>query len=133
MRRPAETPNLQFCDCGSTAVEFALAAMALFALCLGILEFGRGLNLRNQLSQAIDYAARELLLSPQLSDAILARDLRTAFKAGDPTLLGTAFATEVVNGSTYKVITLTYPLTLLIPGLANSSITLSVSRRTPVT
>ena len=47
---------------GSTAVEFALICLPFVGVALGILEFGRALYVRNNLSFAADRAARMVLI-----------------------------------------------------------------------
>jgi Flp pilus assembly protein TadG len=48
-------------DSGAAAIEFAIIVWALIFLCLGIIEIGRGLHVRNEMSYAADLAARRIL------------------------------------------------------------------------
>ena len=56
---------------GAAAVEFALVAMLLVAMIMGIIEFGRAWAVQGSLAQASREAAREMAVS---GDASAARD-----------------------------------------------------------
>lgn len=124
--------RLQSCQSGSAAVEFAIVSLALVLVTLGILEFGRGLNVRNQLSQAADFGARKILTDKNSSNSTLESVVRSAFIAGSPDLLKVTVGTEMVDGLQFRTITMSYPLRLLIPGLSDGAIDLNLVRRTPV-
>lgn len=124
--------RLRFCQAGSTAVEFAIISLVLMLVVLGVIEFGRGLNMRNQLSQAADYGARQILTNKAITDSALETSVRSAFIAGSSGSLTVTIGTETVNGIQFRTITLGYPFTPLVSGLANGTINLSVARRTPV-
>jgi Flp pilus assembly protein TadG len=54
---------------GAAAVEFAIIVWVLIFVCLGVIEFGRGLHVRNEMSFAGDRAARKILTTdPLVSD-----------------------------------------------------------------
>jgi Flp pilus assembly protein TadG len=101
-------------------------------LTFGVIELGRGLNVRNQLSQAADFGARKILIDKQISDSALESDIRSAFTATAPTLLQVTIGTETVDGLQFRTVTLSYPITLLIPGISSGVIDLQLARRTPV-
>lgn len=124
--------RLGSCQAGSTAVEFAIISLVLVLVTLGVIEFGRGLNIRNQLSQAADYGARKILTDKQISDSALETTVRSAFSAADGGVLTVTIGAESVNGVQFRTITLSYPFTPLIPGLSSGQINLSLARRTPV-
>jgi len=135
--------RLRSCRAGSTAVEFAIICMALLLVTFGVIEFGRGLYVRNQLSQAADCGARLILtgavgsgcgppLTSPLTDSALQSAVRSAFTAGTPGMLTVTVGAETVNGVPFRTITLGYPFTPLIPQLSTGVINLSVARRTPV-
>ncbi|MDB5570844.1 MAG: TadE family protein [Hyphomicrobiales bacterium] len=117
---------------GSTAIEFSIVSLVFILTALGIFEFGRALNTRNQLSQAADYGARKLLTISGISNSAVETEIRSAFKAGPVANLTITFASESVNGAPFRVITMSYPFTLLIPGLVRNSLSLTVTRRTPL-
>ncbi|RYC23146.1 TadE/TadG family type IV pilus assembly protein [Ciceribacter ferrooxidans] len=127
------------CQSGTTAVEFALVGLPLFLLILGVVEFGRAFFLQNDLSYAADVAARQVLIGqvgPSLSetDATTRLDdaVRANFRSGDPALLQVTTARETVNGSDFRVLTLRYPFTFLLPDLIDTPITIGLSRRIPI-
>lgn len=120
------------CHAGSTAVEFAIVSLVLMLVAVGIIEFGRGLNVRNQLSQAADYGARQILTNKQVSDSTLETTVRSAFSAGAGDELTVTIGTEAVNGVQFRTITLSYTFIPLIPGLSSGTINLTLARRTPV-
>ncbi|MFC3162903.1 TadE/TadG family type IV pilus assembly protein [Ciceribacter thiooxidans] len=127
------------CQSGATAVEFALVGLPLFLLILGVVEFGRAFFLQNDLSYAADVAARQVLIGqvgPNLSEtdatAKLDNAVRANFRSGDPALLQVMTARETVNGSDFRVLTLRYPFTFLLPDLVDTPITIGLSRRIPI-
>ncbi|TIS55699.1 TadE/TadG family type IV pilus assembly protein [Mesorhizobium sp.] len=119
------------CQSGTTAIEFATICLPLLLLTLGIVEFGRALNTRNDLSFAADFAARKVLIG-ESSVSILETAVRAAFTGGEPELLQVSVGTETVDGIEFRTLAIRYPFTLLIPGLHDGRIGLSVSRRIPV-
>jgi Flp pilus assembly protein TadG len=124
--------RLRGCRSGSTSVEFAIISLVLVLVTLGIVEFGRGLNLRNQLSHAADFGARKILTDRNSSDRTLESVVRSAFMAASPDRLKITVGTETVGGVQFRTIALTYPLELLVPGLSDGVINLSLARRTPL-
>lgn len=120
------------CRCGSAAVEFAIISQVLVLLTLGIIEFGRGLNLRKQLSHAADFGARQILVDKTVSNSTVESVVRSAFFAGDPKLLAITIGVETVAGAQFRTVAISYPFTPLIPGLSDKPISLKVARRTPV-
>jgi Flp pilus assembly protein TadG len=124
--------SLRHCRAGTTSVEFAIISTILMLVTFGVIEFGRGLNIRNQLSLAADYGARKILIDTQISDGSIETEIRSAFAAPAPTLLQVTLGTETVDGLQFRTVTLSYPFTLLIPGVLNKAIDLRVARRAPV-
>lgn len=116
---------------GQAALEFAIIAMALILVSIGIVEFGRALQVRNELSFAADFAARQILTNPNISDATVENKIRSVFKGYDSSQLSVVLGTETADGLNFRTVALSYPFTLLIPGLADPGVTLKVSRRTP--
>jgi Flp pilus assembly protein TadG len=124
--------SLRHCRAGTTSVEFAIISTILMLVTFGVIEFGRGLNVRNQLSLAADYGARKILIDTQISDGSIESEIRSAFTASAPTLLQVTLGTETVDGLQFRTVTLSYPFTLLIPGVLSKAIDLRVARRAPV-
>ncbi len=123
---------------GGVAIEFAIISMLVVIVSLGAVEFGRALQLRNELSSLADRATREILMDASQTVTTAQKtaaeeDVRSLFQGPSPELLQIDLVDESVDGTSFRTLTLTYPVTLLIPKLAAPSITLSVERRTPVT
>lgn len=120
------------CARGAAAVEFAIVASVLFALLIGTIDMGRTFYIENQISYLADQAVRRVLIDPDIGDDALIARLREDFFAGDPNDLTIAVTTESVGGTSYKVMTIGFPVTLFIPNLASDTISLSVTRRVPM-
>ena len=71
------------CTRGTAAVEFALISVVLIGLLMGILDFGRTIYVKNQVSYLADRAARKVLLDPDISNSKLEAELRDGFTAGN--------------------------------------------------
>jgi len=112
-------------------VEFAIISMVMVMVCIGLIDFGRGLNIRNQLSLAADYGARYILTDSKITDGALETAVRNNFTAFEPDLLKITVEKETVNGLDFRTMTLAYPFTSLVPGVSIGQINLSVVRRTP--
>lgn len=117
-------------ESGSVAVEFALIGMILILLCVGIVEIGRALHLRNQLSHAVDHASRLILLDVDIPAGDVGVAIRDRFD-GDGTLLQIADASATVDGIDFRTLEVGYPLSLSIPGLSGDTITIRLRRRIP--
>lgn len=124
-------------DSGAAAIEFAVIIWALIFLCLGIIELGRGLHVRNEMSYAADLAARKILTFEAYSaNPLQAADedalrlvVRQAFRGPSPEHLSVTFPLDA--GGNFRVIQLSYPFSLLIPGMRDA-FNLTVSRRVPI-
>lgn len=119
------------CERGAAAVEFAIISMVLISLCVGIVDFGRTLYVKNQLAFLADQATRSVLVNPAITNAQLQATLEADFNAGDPDDLAVNIAAETVAGTSFRVITISYPMTLFIPNLTSKNISLDVTRRVP--
>ena len=113
---------------GASAVEFAIIGAVFIVLSLGVIEFGRAFLVRNALAEAADVATRTALLDRAATDAKIEASARAAFDE-NKTRLKVSFASETSGGVNFRLITLSYPVTLLIPALASRPLTLTVSRR----
>jgi Flp pilus assembly pilin Flp len=124
-------------DSGAAAIEFAIIIWALIFLCLGIIEIGRGLHVRNEMSYAADLAARRILTFEAYSaDPLMEADedaleleVREAFKGPRPGELDVTFPLD--DSGNFRVIVMSYPFSLLIPGLRDT-FDLTVTRRVPI-
>lgn len=121
------------CERGAAAVEFAIISLVLISLCIAIVDFGRTLYVKNQLSYLADQATRTVLVNPGVTNGALQTTLETDFTAGDPNDLTVTINTETVAGTEFRVITIAYPITLFIPNLTSNTIALDVTRRVPAT
>jgi Flp pilus assembly protein TadG len=116
---------------GAAAVEFSIISVVLVTLLIGIVDFGRTLYVKNQLSFLADQATRKVLIDPAITDTTLESELAADFTAGDSSDLTVTLSNDTANGNTYRLIDISYPMTLFIPNLTSQSINLSVVRRVP--
>lgn len=126
--------RMRRCEGGTAAIEFAVVGLALILVSIGVVEFGRGLHMRNELSFAADFGARKVLTSATISDSALQEAIRSAIVSepmkSDPDLV-IAVGTESVGSVQFRTIALSYPFSPLVPGIAGP-ISLSLARRVPV-
>jgi Flp pilus assembly protein TadG len=121
---------------GGVALEFAIISMALILLSLGIVEFGRALQVRNQLTFLADRGAREILKDSAVTDIAVETKIKAGFDGPRPELLSVNVEQDTQadsDGTTYRNIEISYPFTLLIPQLSSSTITLTATERVPET
>lgn len=130
MTRPLA--RLKRCDQGTAAVEFALVGLVAIVLFLGLLEFGRVLYMRNEMSYAMDLGVRQILTSPTVANALVETSIRKAIRFGTPAKLLVSFGTKSVGGLHFRTLLASYPVTLLVPGLTNASIVLKIERIVPL-
>lgn len=121
-------------DSGAAAIEFAIIAWALIFVCLGIIEIGRGLHIRNEMSYAADLAARKILSFPKYSGQMdatckekLKREVLEAFTGPRPEDL----FIDIPNDGTFHTIVMRYPFSFVIEQLGDP-FDLTVSRRVPM-
>ena len=130
--RPSRLVRLWHDRRGAAAVEFAIISTVLIALCVGVVDFGRTLYVKNQLSFLADKAARKVLISPDITDTLLNSELLADFTAGTADDLTVTVSTDTVDGIPFRIITIAYPITLFVPNLASDTLQLDVTRRVPV-
>lgn len=119
-------------ESGAAAVEFALIGLVAIAMFLGIIEFGRALYVRNELSYAVDVAARRILTDPAVADSDLEEAIRSSLTFGDQGDLRLTLGTETADGVSFRTVMAEQPLLLLVPLLVDADVTLKVDRRVPV-
>ena len=119
------------CSRGVAAIEFAIIALVLVVVCLGTIELGRAFYVRNKIAHAADVAARTVLISKTVSDSDLVEEVRRAFNGADRDKLVVEPGSETVDGLAFRTISISYPLRLLVPGLAAETVSLRLSRRIP--
>lgn len=113
---------------GSVAIEFAIVAVPLVMMMVGTIEVGRVLNIQNDLGRAADSAVRALLIDSAASNGALTSAAANTFTAADDAALNLS----VTDATGYRVVQLTYPVTLNIPWVGGNTITLTVDRRAPL-
>lgn len=130
--------RFQRASSGATAVEFALVCLPLLLLSLGVIEFGRALFVKNEIAYAADIAARKVLIGQipaGLSDSETTTQLETAireaFDSGEAALLEISVVRQMINGTEYRILSIQYPFSLLVPGLNGNTYTLQLNRRIP--
>jgi Flp pilus assembly protein TadG len=96
---------------------------------VGMIEVGRGLHLRNQLSYALDRGLRLVYLNSSPSDDTIISTVKQNFSVSNSADLSTTVVAETLDGRSYKLVTSTYPFKLLIPSMTTSVISLTVKRR----
>ena len=121
-------PSLHRCEAGAAAVEFAIIAMVMILVCVGMIEFGRGLYIYNEIAYAADKGARKILIDNTAADADVENAIRDAFRAGNSEL-------EITPGvvGEFRTIEIIYRFNLLIPSLGGDSISLRLNRQIPLT
>lgn len=114
---------------GAAALEFALLGLPFVILLLGLLEFGRGLYIRNALDFAADRAQRVIIINPLASQTELEETVRSAFAHGPEDRLTLSYSVETISGVTYRLVSLDYALQLLLPAPLGRTVTIGSSRR----
>ena len=115
---------------GGVAVEFAITATAFIVLVLGVIEFGRALQVRNELSYALDYGARHVLMDPTADATAVTAAIREKFAGPNADDLTVTLGTTTIDGIAYRTFDLSYPMTISVP-FVDGALTLTVTRRTP--
>ena len=117
---------------GAAALEFALIGPPFILLLFGLVEFGRGLHIRNALNAAADHAQRMILIEPAASANLLEDEIRSRFLAGQPERLAASFSSEAVSGVEYRLVSLEYSMRLMLPAPLGRTITVGSTRRVAV-
>lgn len=113
---------------GAAALEFALIGLPFIVLLLGLVEFGRGLHIRNALDFTADQAQRAIMIDPETST--LEETIRSTFRAGQLTeLTSSVDKRETIAGVTYRLVSLDYAMQLLLPAPLGRTVTISSTRR----
>lgn len=115
---------------GAAALEFALIGLPFIILLLGLVEFGRGLHIRNALDYAADQAQRAIMIDPNASTTTLEETIRSTFRAGQLTALTSSVDSyETIAGVTYRLVSLDYAMQLLLPAPLGRTLTIASTRR----
>lgn len=113
---------------GAAAIEFALIGLPVVLLFIGLVEFGRGLHVRNALNDAADRAQRAVLVNPALSDSDLEDRVRATFRGGPADGLIVSNSLLVLNGLNYRRVDLSFDMRLLLPTPVGRNLTLATDR-----
>ena len=132
MRLVACLRHLRRCDSGAVAVEFAMIGLVAISIFMGIVEFGRALHVRNELSYAADIAARKILTNPSVADSELETAIRSSITFGGTEDLVLTFGSESADGVAFRTLLVQQPLTLILPVPSAAAVMLSVGRRIPI-
>tara|TARA_B100001059_G_scaffold235220_1_gene280159 strand:- start:764 stop:1159 length:396 start_codon:yes stop_codon:yes gene_type:complete len=114
---------------GAAAIEFALIGLPFIILLLGLIEFGRGLYIRNALDSAADRAQRVIMINPSATTAILDQTILSAFQVGPSGSLTLNYAVETIAGVNYRRVSLEYAMQLLLPAPLGRTVNIVSSRR----
>lgn len=98
----------------------------------GAIEFGRALFIRNELAFAADIATRKVLLDPPETSSDLELIKATIREAVTFDRDQLEVELQLPSSDGIMQITLRQPLTLLVPGLYENGITLSLDRQIPL-
>lgn len=111
---------------GATALEFSIVAAVFIIVSLGIIEFGRALQVRNEMAYAIDRGARQVVLDAAAEEDKIREAILASFNGYSKEKLSIEFSDNSTNAITVE---LSYPLELFIPGFTGTlNVTLSPRR-----
>lgn len=114
---------------GSTAVEFALISLVLVSMMVGTMHFGRTLLVQHELTNAAEKAVRQMLIDKSTSEAELIQIIGDAVQFADSDTINTQFGEVTENARTFRVIAISYPMSIDVPGVGALSFDVSVNRR----
>ena len=119
-------------EAGANAVEFSIVVTAFIIASLGVIELGRTFQIRNEMAFAADRGARIITLNPDtITEEQIVGEVENSFVGYETGELDVTVTAEVVNGINYRNISVTYPMKLFVPMMADT-VTLTVSRRAVV-
>ena len=122
------------CDCGSSAVEFALVAPAFFGMVIGVFWIGWAAFCTHSVHHALDMSARALQLKPTMSQNDLLTLVRSRVSIGDNAqniTVGLSFD-PINSGTQLAHVTAAFPLSFSIPFFGDYSINYSAAVTVPV-
>lgn len=103
---------------GNVIVEFAMVGPILFAMIIGLIEFGRYYYFRSEIQFAADEAGRYAIVYVSASSDVIAQQVSQNVSAVNPASLTITIQNQTVGGKSYKGISVAYnfvPLTGLLP------------------
>jgi hypothetical protein len=84
--------------------------------------------MRTEMSYAMDLAQRKILTNPGVANTEVETIIRKAITFESPASLIITFGSTTVNGLLFRTVLISYPVTLLIPGLISRSFMLKIDR-----
>lgn len=120
------------CQSGAVAIEFAFVSFLMVLVSIGVIEIGRGLDVRSKLSHSVDTGARRVLIDASISNSQLESTVRAAFAGSKPALLQVDIGQETVNADNFRLVTVRYPFSPFIPKITTKTINITVNRRIPL-
>lgn len=93
---------------GTTAVEMAFVFPVFASLVFGVVEFGRALQIYNQIAHAASEASRTVMIDRTISNTTIQANLGARLNNLDPGRLTIMTSDDTAGGRLYKVISLTY-------------------------
>lgn len=128
--------SLRRAEDGTTALEFSIVASVFIIVALGVIEFGRSLQVRNEMAYAMDWGARTVLMNADASESEIVEVIRANFNSYDKDKLTVAIVDETAACSgggtlTARGVTIAYPLEIFIPGFAGT-LEMSLERIVPM-
>ena len=117
-------------EAGALSAEFAIVGTVLVSAVIGMIEIGRVVQINNDLSYAADRAARRVMIDRAATTSDIEATARAAFDAPNEELMTATVQDSTVDGEPVRTITLSYPVTMMFPGL-QKSFSISATRRAP--
>jgi Flp pilus assembly protein TadG len=104
------------CRKGAAAVEFALVAPTLFAIILGLCEFGIFAWNRHSLEYATEETARVVMTKTAVTDSEVAADLKARVSGIASTDLDAVVTQEIVGTTTFVTLSVSYTYKFFLLG-----------------
>ena len=117
---------------GVTAVEFAIALPLLLVIIIGAIEFGRALKAKNDMNHTLGKAVRVVYLDTDKTESeleTLIEESLIRYGAGAVTVDATQ---TTISGMPHMKIDVAFPMTLTIPFVNLSEVTLNVDTLAPL-
>jgi len=93
------------------------------------MHFGRTLLVQHELTNAAEKAVRQMLIDKSTSEAELIQIIGDAVQFADSDTINTQFGEVTENARTFRVIAISYPMSIDVPGVGALSFDVSVNRR----
>jgi Flp pilus assembly protein TadG len=116
---------------GSSALEFAIVAMAFFLVLFGTIEFGRLLFYQSALAGAVGSSGRELLLDPSTPSETLKAVILDRMPAAAADRLTVAVSNVSHDGTAYHRVSASYSFEFILDTLFDIDVTLTEDLSVP--